>query len=207
MQKVFRTPKIWMTVLCICTILLLPSPVFANTNGQELQVTDQPDKLIIQLGPAWAGVDFKLETDIGLYPQPILVSTEGILEMELGGSKTYTLSAFHSEEPVPEPLIEIEAEVASESVPGQIESEPIEETNAIQSSDLPETSLQETIPDHSTQIVEEETDKNLVKGIPNAHLFIFSGGTVVCVAGLIFMHILKRKTRNRLEDDDYDEDE
>ena len=73
---------------------VFPIAAYANTDGSELQITDQPDRLILQLGPQWAGMEFELKTDAGVFPVPVVVDSTGILKMDLGGSKTYTLSCL-----------------------------------------------------------------------------------------------------------------
>lgn len=54
----------------LCCILMCTGVVYAtgdDTDGTELQVA-QPVILEVQLGPQWAGVEFQLKTDAGLYP-------------------------------------------------------------------------------------------------------------------------------------------
>ena len=53
-------------LVAICLLLCCPI-VYADTDGTEPQVIDQPSKLILQLGPEWAGVSFRLHTDAGTY--------------------------------------------------------------------------------------------------------------------------------------------
>ena len=72
----------------LCCILMCTGVVYAtgdDTDGTELQVA-QPVILEVQLGPQWAGVEFQLKTDAGLYPGTIAVGQEGILRTELGNS-------------------------------------------------------------------------------------------------------------------------
>ena len=87
--------KLKLTLIILILVLSFQT-AFSNTDGTELKVTDQPDKLILQLGKEWAGTKFELRTDAGIYPGQIEVSENGILTMELGGSKTYTLSCLNS---------------------------------------------------------------------------------------------------------------
>ena len=61
----------WQSLLfMVVTILalMMPQTVFATggTDGTELQVAE-PASLEIQLGAEWAGVEFELKTDAGLY--------------------------------------------------------------------------------------------------------------------------------------------
>ena len=60
-------------------------------------------ELVLQLGTRWAGVEFELRTDAGIFPVPVVVDEYGVLTMDLGGSTTYTLSCIHSTAPIPDP--------------------------------------------------------------------------------------------------------
>ncbi len=62
----------------------------------------EPEKLEIQLGADWAGVEFQLKTDSGMYPGTIAVGDDGVLRMELGGSKSYVLTCMNSSVSAPE---------------------------------------------------------------------------------------------------------
>lgn len=79
-------------ILLVIIIMALSPAALADTNGQELKVTDQPDRFVLELGSDWSGVQFELTTDAGIFPVPVVVNEHGILSMDLGGSKTYTLS-------------------------------------------------------------------------------------------------------------------
>ena len=57
----------------------------------------------IQLGAEWAGVEFQLKTDAGLYPGTVVVGQDGVLRTEIGGSSTYILTCLKSAVEVPEP--------------------------------------------------------------------------------------------------------
>ncbi len=85
-----------LAVMCIFCFSVVP--VFAEpqgTNGTELQVA-QPEQLEIQLGAEWAGVEFQMKTDVGLYPDMIFVGQDGVLRLEIGGSKSYVLTCMNS---------------------------------------------------------------------------------------------------------------
>jgi hypothetical protein len=99
-----RVKKIIAPLLCLLLAAALTPDVFADTNGSEILIADQPDKLILQLGPQWAGVEFELRTDSGVFPVPVVVDASGILKMDLGGSTTYTLSCLASSALIPEQL-------------------------------------------------------------------------------------------------------
>ena len=89
----------------LCCILMCTGVVYAtgdDTDGTELQVA-QPVILEVQLGPQWAGVEFQLKTDVGLYPGTIAVGQDGILRTELGNSGSYVLSCLTLNAAVPSP--------------------------------------------------------------------------------------------------------
>ena len=93
-------------VLAMLCILCFPVQVLAETKqgttGDELQLMEA-EKLEIQLGTEWAGVEFQLKTDAGLYPGTVNVGQDGVLRMEIGGSKSYILTCMNSAVKVPEP--------------------------------------------------------------------------------------------------------
>ncbi|MCA5962162.1 hypothetical protein LC724_19750 [Blautia sp. RD014234] len=94
-----------LTVLSLICILCIPvTPIYAEsqgTDGTEMQVME-PEKLEIQLGADWAGVEFQMKTDSGMYPGTIAVGDDGVLRMELGGSKSYVLTCMNSSVSAPE---------------------------------------------------------------------------------------------------------
>ena len=84
--------KTWIgkIMLFACCLLMCTSITYAagdDTDGTELQVA-QPVVLQIQLGQQWAGTEFQLKTNAGLYPGTITVGQDGILRTELGSSGT-----------------------------------------------------------------------------------------------------------------------
>ena len=87
----------------LCLAMCLCTTAFADTDGTEPKITQQPDQLVLQLGTRWAGVEFELRTDAGVFPAPIIVDETGVLTMDLGGSTTYTLSCINSTVPIPDP--------------------------------------------------------------------------------------------------------
>lgn len=92
-------------VLSMLCLLCFPVQVMAETKqgttGDELQLMEA-EKLEIQLGIDWAGVEFQLKTDAGLYPGTVKVGQDGVLRMEIGGSKSYILTCMNSAVEVPE---------------------------------------------------------------------------------------------------------
>lgn len=89
--------KIFSMVFAILMLCASITTVFAaqGTNGDELHVAEAQE-LEIQLGTEWSGVEFMLRTDAGVYPGTITVNDNGVLALEIGGSKKYTLSCIHS---------------------------------------------------------------------------------------------------------------
>ena len=75
---------ILLVLLCLC--IFMGQTAYADTDGTELQILE-PSYLEIQLGIDWAGTEFQLRTDMGLYPDTIQVDENGILHLEIGGSK------------------------------------------------------------------------------------------------------------------------
>ena len=92
--------------LIFTSILLftLSVPALARdyTDGSELQIAT-PEQLEVQLGAAWAGVEFQLRTDSGVYPGTIPVGDDGVLRLEIGGSSSYQLTCIGSAVPAPTP--------------------------------------------------------------------------------------------------------
>jgi len=101
-----KTIKSILLVVAMLCILCFPVQVLAETQqgttGDELQLMEA-QKLEIQLGAEWAGVEFQLKTDAGLYPGTVVVGQDGVLRMEIGGSKSYILTCMNSAITVPEP--------------------------------------------------------------------------------------------------------
>ena len=100
MQKRKKIPALLLTLLLM---LVLAPAAYADTDPNTPQITQQPDQLVLQLGARWAGVEFELRTDAGVFPVPVVVDESGILRMDLGGSTTYTLSCINSTVPIPDP--------------------------------------------------------------------------------------------------------
>ena len=112
-------------LLCVAMLCILCFPVQVlaetqqGTTGDELQLMEA-EKLEIQFGTEWAGVEFQLKTDAGLYPGTVKVGQDGVLRMEIGGSKSYILTCMNSAVKVPEPT---QAPATTETNPEQNNSE------------------------------------------------------------------------------------
>ena len=182
-NKILKTLGI--TAILLYGILLTIGTVYADTDGTELQV-EQPSKLEIQLDPAWAGVEFQLKTDVGLYPGTITVGADGVLRTELGGSTGYILSCLNSAVPAPTP--EGDEQPASHT----------EQTAP------PETT--EDPADQDTAPPEAGDEEATVGGIPVKHIILFVGGLLLAVGCLAGITVARkhRAAGNMGKDDDDD---
>lgn len=192
MTKIHKTKSTLVMSVIIMLLLLLPQTAYAadGTDGTEMQVL-QPQQLEIQLGSNWAGVEFQLKTDAGLYPGTISVGEDGVLRLEIGGSSTYTLTCLNSSAPVPD--------VAQAPAPGETDSKDI-------TSSAPETESEGGAEQlsSSTEKSTNEDATNTIAGIPVLHIALFGGGLLIAVAALIGMRI---SSRRHAVDADYDEEE
>lgn len=114
----FLLALVMMCILCSSVVPVWAEP--QGTDGTELQVA-QPEQLEIQLGSEWAGVEFQMKTDAGLYPGTIPVGQDGVLRLEIGGSKSYVLTCLNSATKVPSPT----------QAPATTESQPEKQTEGI----------------------------------------------------------------------------
>ena len=119
--------KIFSMVFVILMLFASVTTTFAaqGTNGDELHVVEA-QQLEIQLGTEWAGVEFMLRTDAGIYPDVIPVDETGVLSLEIGGSKTYTLSCLQSSVAIPDVLL-LQAPVTGETEPDKDDLEDIKD--------------------------------------------------------------------------------
>ena len=148
--------------------------VYADTDGIEFQITSQPDELILNLGPEWAGLEFQLRTDAGVYPAPIVVDQSGFLKMDLGGSKTYILSNIGLNSTTPYPTM----------------------TSATSLPDMPESESVNTI-------VSIEAGQSEVRiGIPALHLVLFLSGLAIAAGGLFALWYFSHKGKKLDFNDD-----
>ena len=181
-------------VLSLVCLLCFPVPASAasqGTDGTELEVI-QPQNLEIQLGEAWAGVEFELKTDAGVYPGVIIVGEDGVLRLEIGGSENYILSCLNSGVEIPIP---------GETAPTEEVTEP-----AVDPSDktdpAAETEKEETTPSES---LPEETQEGTLGGIPVKHLVLFGGGLILAIGALVGINLYQKrsgKSAGSEEDDD-----
>ena len=184
-------------MLLFALTFLSPPMAHADTDGTEIQVV-QPERLEIQLGTAWAGVEFQLRTDSGLYPDPIPVGEAGVLRLEIGGSNSYVLSCLGLSNAIPMVEPENYGELATVEFP--------ETTPEAAESDNP-------APPEVTEPLAEETPAPVqetphpvktVAGIPVKHVIFFGAGILICVTVLVG---LKLAAVNREDDEDEDFDD
>ena len=127
-----KSIKSILLVIAMLCVLCFPVQVMAETqqgtNGDELQLMEA-QKLEIQLGADWAGVEFQLKTDAGLYPGTVKVGQDGVLRMEIGGSKSYILTCMNSAVEVPE-VTQAPATTETESEQNNSETNSAEEGSA-----------------------------------------------------------------------------
>lgn len=172
----------------LCAMLLSAGTVYADTDGTELQVA-QPSQLEIQLGPEWAGVEFQMRTDLGIYPGVITVDETGVLRTEIGGSTSYILSSMNSSVAVPTPDETTQAPATTEPVSKEADA----------SLDTSETE------NHSKDGEQLQDEKANIAGIPIQHLIFFGGGLVLAIGSLIALRIVKKRNVNG--HDDYKDDD
>ncbi len=177
-----RKRKAFAAMLAVMAMSLMALNAHADTDGTELQIVE-PSQLTIQLGPEWAGVEFQLRTDAGVYPGTVVVDESGVLSLEIGGSSTYELSCLGSPQTVPTP--EPEPSEAPESEPA-------------------ETEQATTSTDTAAQTPDEGGNELTVYGIPVIHLAVFGGGLL---AAIVFLIALRFSRRRRRCWDEYDEDD
>ncbi len=186
--KILKCVALVLAMACLFCFPVSVSATSQGTNGDELEIM-QPETLEIQLGETWAGVEFELKTDAGMYPSTIPVGADGVLRMEIGGSQSYILTCMNST---------IEAPAPGETVP--------ESTDAAETQTPAENN--ETDPSAPTKESGEATatepfDTNTIAGIPVKNLAMFGGGLLLAIGALVGMSIWgKKKERPEIDEDD-----
>lgn len=183
--------------LIITSILLFTLSISAfardGTDGTELQITT-PEQLEIQLGAAWAGVEFQLKTDAGLYPGTIPVGDDGVLRLEIGGSSGYQLTCLGSGTAAPTPEPTPTAEPTAEPT---LTPEPALEV----SSETEETPPQAKI---TVSEIDPVDPGYTLRDIPVWQMGLFGGGLAVAVVVLIVLAVLKKRRGSDPDEDDDD---
>ncbi len=180
-----------------------------GTDGTEIQVMEA-EQLEVQLGKEWAGREFQLKTDAGLYPRTITVGEDGVLRTELGGSTRYILTCMLTGNPDDtEQALATGNDVLKDAADapdqeGETEAQSGENVSGETGTGVQQTALASTGP-----AVKGEGTKKTVADIPIKHLVMFSVGMVAAVGGLIAIHIVQKR-KEELEDYDeenYDEED
>lgn len=182
-----------------------------GTDGTEIQVMEA-EQLEVQLGKEWAGKEFQLKTDAGLYPGTITVGEDGVLRTELGGSKRYILTCMLTENPNDtEQALATGNDVSKDTADALEQGGEMESRSGESASGETETGVQQTASaDASTgPAVKGEGTEKTVAGIPIKHLVLFSVGMAAAVGGLIAIHIVQKRREEQDEygEEDYDEED
>ena len=180
----------------LCALTLSTGVAYADTDGTEMQVME-PSQLEVQLGPEWAGVEFELRTDVGVYPGTIAVDEGGILSLEIGGSSSYVLSCLNSSVAVPDPNESMQAPATT------VPTEDVQEENT-SASENSETSAETSESGETTESEAEDTEARIA-GIPVKHLILFGGGLVLAIGALIALWIAKRRSGSSSNSDEDEE--
>ena len=189
--KIVKAVALILAMVCIFCFPVGVSAAAQGTDGTELEVI-QPSNLEIQLGESWAGVEFELKTDAGMYPGVITVGQDGVLRLEIGGSENYILSCLNSSVEIPIPGETAPAEEATEPA-----SDSSEETDPTVETEDAETTPSESVP--------EDTQEGTLGGIPVTHIALFGGGLIVAIGALVGINIYQKRTGKSAgseEDDD-----
>lgn len=191
-SKIIKSVLLVLSLVCI--LLCKVQPTYAmqqGTNGDELQVAE-PEQLVIQLGESWAGVEFELKTDAGMYPGTIPVGEDGVLRLEIGGSKNYILSCLNSSVPAPDPELQV-----TEPDPNDATHQTDPETDPTAS-----PSTQDSSEAQESDTPNDDADA----GIPTTHIVIFGVGLVVAIGILIGLKYLPKKHTGSSEYEDDDDE-
>lgn len=193
--KIIKSVLLVLSLVCILCFRVQPTyATQQGTNGDELQVAE-PEQLVIQLGEAWAGVEFELKTDAGMYPGTIPVGEDGVLRLEIGGSKNYILSCLSSSVPVPDPEdSELQTTEPEQNDPTH-QTDPATAPTEVPSASNPSDPTNSEVP-------QEDADA----GIPTTHIVIFGVGLVVAIGILIGLKYLPKRHTGSSEYDDDDEE-
>ena len=194
-KKTVKTIALLLSLVCILCFPVPASAASQGTDGTELEVI-QPQNLEIQLGEAWAGVEFELKTDAGMYPGVITVSEDGVLRLEIGGSENYILTCMNSPVEIPIP---------GETLPAAEETTPVDGSGTEPSTEQDPTAdpSETTAPDQTEPAAE---DDGTVVGIPITHIALFGGGLVIAIGTLVGIHFYQKKREsNNADDDENDE--
>ena len=190
-MKIAKAVALVLAMVCIFCFPVPASATAQGTDGTEMEVI-QPQNLEIQLGESWAGVEFELKTDAGMYPGVITVGEDGVLRLEIGGSDNYILSCLNSTVEIPEPV-----------EPQQTEADETAATDASQ--EVQGTEAADSNETQPTESAPAEVEAGTLAGIPVTHIALFGGGLIVAIGALVGIHFYQKRSGNSAgseEDDD-----
>ena len=199
-MKKFKSNILYILAVIILGISIASTAlvVYADTDGKELKITTQPEKLILNLGADFAGAEFELKFDSGVFPVPVKANSSGVLTMELGGSKTYTLTRIKpvsATEPV-KPISELNPTDINQSA-----------------SDIPEnetgTLLSEEKPSIETDEITEPIDDEIISpdnSVPLFPMIIFLSLLLLISIVLLVMRAIKKRNEY-YDDEEYDDED
>lgn len=191
-SKILKIASLIVALTCILCCPVKASATAQGTNGTEMEVV-QPQKLEIQLGKAWSGVEFQLKTDVGIYPDAVPVGEDGVLRLEIGGSSSYILTCLTSSAAVPEP---------EDAVPVlNTQSTEVTEETKPQTSAAAETTEFTAAETESTG--ERDAQSSMIGGIPVTQVIIFAMGLLLAITLLVIM----QKNQKNHESEDSEEEE
>ena len=172
--------------------------VYADTDGKEIKITTQPEKLILNLGADFAGAEFELKFDSGVFPVPVKANSSGVLTMELGGSKTYTLTCIKPvsvTEPV-KPIPELNPTNINQSTSDIPENEP----EITPSNENPITEAQDITVPTDNEIVSPDNS------VPLLPMIIFLSLLLLISIVLLVMRAIKKRNEY-YDDEEYDDED
>jgi len=167
--------------------------VYADTDGKELKITAQPEKLVLNLGADFAGAEFELKFDSGVFPVPVKANSSGILTMELGGSKTYTLTRIipvSATEPLKPNPTDMNPS-SSDTTESGTESISLEGTTNTGDSNTTESTINDIIPPDNS--------------VPVIPMIIFFSLLFLVGGSYLIIRTLKKRREEYDYDEDYDE--
>jgi len=192
----------------LTALLLTVVPASADTGEFTLQMSGEPAKLIIQLGPGWAGTQFELRTDAGMYPERIVVSDNGLLQMDLGGSKTFTLSRVQGvAQQADPPAAQTTNAVPAADTPTAVATEPTPTTEAADG-DVDLDAFLAALTEPGTEVPAEQPtapEEPEAQAVPIKHILIFGGGILAAVIALVVLGSFKKRRADNDEEDDYED--
>ena len=199
-MKKFKSNILYILAVIILGISIASTAlvVYADTDGKELKITTQPEKLILNLGADFAGAEFELKFDSGVFPVPVKANSSGVLTMELGGSKTYTLTCIKPvsvTEPV-KPIPELNPTNINQSTSDIPENEP----EITPSNENPITEAQDITVPTDNEIVSPDNS------VPLLPMIIFLSLLLLISIVLLVMRTIKKRNEY-YDDEEYDDED